>query len=97
MELVAKYHVETDLPIAKAAEAIAAEQSIGTWIECAARTIRLPPGSYRPVERRRYRLFEELFEPAGNLFGLVAFIMASLCNCFSLSAPRAISAAHQPV
>ncbi len=33
MELVAKYHVETDLPIKKAAEAIAAEQSTGTWTE----------------------------------------------------------------
>lgn len=32
MELIAKYHVETDLLIAKAAEAIAAEQSTGTWI-----------------------------------------------------------------
>ena len=31
MELIAKYHVETDLPITKAAEAIAAEQSTGTW------------------------------------------------------------------
>jgi hypothetical protein len=33
MELIAKYHVETDLPIKKAAEAIAAEQSTGTWTE----------------------------------------------------------------
>ena len=33
MELIAKYHVETDLPIQKAAEAIAAEQSTGTWTE----------------------------------------------------------------
>jgi len=31
MELIAKYHVETNLPIKKAAAAIAAEQSTGTW------------------------------------------------------------------
>jgi ribulose-bisphosphate carboxylase large chain len=33
MELTAKYHVETDLPILKAAEAIAAEQSTGSWTD----------------------------------------------------------------
>jgi len=33
MGLVAKYHVETDLPIPEAAEAIAAEQSTATWTE----------------------------------------------------------------
>ena len=33
MELIAKYRVETDLPIEKAAKAIASEQSIGTWTE----------------------------------------------------------------
>ena len=33
MELITKYHVETDLPIKKAGEAIAAEQSTGTWTE----------------------------------------------------------------
>ncbi len=33
MDLIAIYHVETELPIAKAASAIAAEQSTGTWTE----------------------------------------------------------------
>jgi ribulose-bisphosphate carboxylase large chain len=81
MELVAKYHVETDLPIKKAAEAIAAEQSTGTWTKVR--------GSDNPLAARVIRaegdLVEidfpvELFEPgnipqylsviAGNLFGL---------------------------
>ena len=50
MELIAKYHVETDLPITKAAEAIAAEQSTGTWTAVGALTIPLQPGLYRPKE-----------------------------------------------
>lgn len=81
MELVAKYHVETDLPIKKAAEAIAAEQSTGTWTEVR--------GADNPLAARVISavgdLVEigfpvELFEPgnipqylsviAGNLFGL---------------------------
>ncbi len=33
MELVAKYHVESELTIDKAAAAIAAEQSTGTWTD----------------------------------------------------------------
>jgi ribulose-bisphosphate carboxylase large chain len=81
MELIAKYHVETDLPINKAAEAIAAEQSTGTWTEVrgannslAARVI-LAEGTNVEIG-----FPEELFEPgnipqylsvvAGNLFGL---------------------------
>jgi ribulose-bisphosphate carboxylase large chain len=83
MELIAKYHVETDLPINKAAAAIAAEQSTGTWTEVkgadnplAARVIRAEGDLVKigfPIE---------LFEPgnipqylsviAGNLFGLGA-------------------------
>jgi ribulose-bisphosphate carboxylase large chain len=83
MELVAKYYVETDLPIGKAAAAIAAEQSTGTWTEVkgadnplAARVI---SGEGNSVE---IGFPEELFEPgnipqylsvvAGNLFGLEA-------------------------
>ena len=81
MDLVAKYHVETDLPIKKAAEAIAAEQSTGTWTEVR--------GADNPLAARVISadgdLVEigfpvELFEPgnipqylsviAGNLFGL---------------------------
>jgi ribulose-bisphosphate carboxylase large chain len=81
MELVAKYYVETDLPIQKAAEAIAAEQSTGTWTAVrgqdnplAARVI-LAEGNSVEIG-----FPEELFEPgnipqylsvvAGNLFGL---------------------------
>jgi ribulose-bisphosphate carboxylase large chain len=83
MELIAKYHVETDLPIKKAALAIAAEQSTGTWT-----AVR---GADNPLAARVIRaegdLVEigfpvELFEPgnipqylsviAGNLFGLGA-------------------------
>ncbi|NTV77352.1 MAG: ribulose 1,5-bisphosphate carboxylase, partial [Methanothrix sp.] len=83
MELVAKYHVETDLPIQKAAEAIAAEQSTGTWTEVR--------GQDNPLAARvisaegsdvQIGFPEELFEPgnipqylsvvAGNLFGLGA-------------------------
>jgi ribulose-bisphosphate carboxylase large chain len=83
MEVIAKYRVETDLPIEKAAEAIAAEQSTGTWTEVereklagdlAARVIQAE-GNFAYVA-----FPEELFEPgnipqylsvvAGNLFGL---------------------------
>jgi len=83
MELIAKYHVETDLPIRKAAKAIAAEQSTGTWTEVR--------GADNPLAARvisaegtdvEIGFPEELFEPrnipqylsvvAGNLFGLGA-------------------------
>jgi len=83
MELIAKYRVETDLPINKAAEAIASEQSTGTWTEV--------KGADNPLAARviglEGNLVEigfpvELFEPgnipqylsviAGNLFGLGA-------------------------
>jgi len=83
MELIAKYRVETDLPINKAAASIAAEQSTGTWTEV--------KGADNPLAARvihaEGNLVEigfpvELFEPgnipqylsviAGNLFGLRA-------------------------
>ncbi|MDM7912094.1 MAG: RuBisCO large subunit C-terminal-like domain-containing protein, partial [Methanotrichaceae archaeon] len=83
MELIAKYHVETDLPIKKAAQAIAAEQSTGTWTEVR--------GSENPLAARvisaegtevEIGFPEEIFEPgnipqylsvvAGNLFVLGA-------------------------
>lgn len=83
MELIAKYHVETDLPIEKAAAAIAAEQSTGTWT-----AVR---GSDNPLAARVISAEgketvigfpEEIFEAgnipqylsvvAGNLFGLGA-------------------------
>jgi ribulose-bisphosphate carboxylase large chain len=67
MELIARYHVETDLPILKAAKAIAAEQSTGTWTEVR--------GSDNPLAARvvsaeatdvAIGFPEELFEP-GNI------------------------------
>jgi ribulose-bisphosphate carboxylase large chain len=83
MELIAKYRVETDLPVSKAAEAIAAEQSTGTWTKVR--------GQDNPLAARvisaegtdvEIGFPEELFEPgnipqylsvvAGNLFGLGA-------------------------
>jgi ribulose-bisphosphate carboxylase large chain len=83
MELIAKYHVETDLPIKKAAEAIAAEQSTGTWTEVKGSESDLA-GRVIRAEGNEVKIGfpEELFEPgnipqylsvvAGNLFGLGA-------------------------
>ncbi len=85
MEVIAKYRVETDLPIEKAAEAIAAEQSTGTWTEVERETLArdLAGRVIRAEGKFAYIAFpEELFEPgnipqylsvvAGNLFGLGA-------------------------
>lgn len=83
MELIAKYHVETDLPIKKAAEAIAAEQSTGTWTEVRGSDNSLAARVISAVGTEVEIGFpEELFEPgnipqylsvvAGNLFGLEA-------------------------
>lgn len=103
MELVAKYHVETDLPIKKAAEAIAAEQSTGTWTEVrgadnplAARVIRAEGDQVEigfPIE---------LFEPgnipqylsviAGNLFGLGALKKVRLLD---VDLPESLLRAHR--
>ncbi|HII07087.1 MAG TPA: ribulose 1,5-bisphosphate carboxylase [Methanotrichaceae archaeon] len=83
MEVIAKYYVETDLSIEKAAEAIAAEQSTGTWTEVEREklTSDLAARVVRAEGNFAYIAFpEELFEPgnipqylsvvAGNLFGL---------------------------
>lgn len=83
MEVIAKYRVETDLPIEKAAEAIAAEQSTGTWTEVERERLArdLAARVIRAEGKFAYVAFpEELFEPgnipqylsvvAGNLFGL---------------------------
>ena len=83
MELIAKYRVETDLPIEKAAKAIAAEQSTGTWTEVQGEN---NPLAARVISAQGTDVVigfpEELFEPgnipqylsvvAGNLFGLGA-------------------------
>ena len=103
MELVAKYHVETDLPIKKAAEAIAAEQSTGTWTEVR--------GADNPLAARVISavgdLVEigfpvELFEPgnipqylsviAGNLFGLGSLKKVRLLDA---DFPESLVRAHQ--
>jgi len=67
MELIAKYHVETDLPIRKAAEAIATEQSTGTWTEVRGAD---SPLAARVIEAEgtdvEIGFPEELFEP-GNI------------------------------
>ena len=62
MELIAKYHVETDLPIQKAAEAIAAEQSTGTWtaVRGAGQSPR-GPGDIWPRELRSRSAFPRSF------------------------------------
>ena len=83
MELIAKYRVETDLPMNKAAEAIASEQSTGTWTEVKGAD---SPLAARVIKAERDQVEigfpVELFEPgnipqylsviAGNLFGLGA-------------------------
>jgi ribulose-bisphosphate carboxylase large chain len=83
MELIAKYSVETDLPIEKAAKAIATEQSTGTWTEVQGEN---SPLAARVISAQGTDVVigfpEELFEPgnipqylsvvAGNLFGLGA-------------------------
>jgi ribulose-bisphosphate carboxylase large chain len=103
MELVAKYHVETDLPIKKAAAAIAAEQSTGTWTEVR--------GADNPLAARVIRaegnLAEigfpvELFEPgnipqylsviAGNLFGLGSLNKVRLLD---VDFPESLVRAHR--
>lgn len=83
MEVIAKYYVETDLSIEKAAEAIAAEQSTGTWTEVEREKLAsdLAGRVIKAEGNFAYIAFpEELFEPgnipqylsvvAGNLFGL---------------------------
>ncbi|OPY49704.1 MAG: Ribulose bisphosphate carboxylase [Methanosaeta sp. PtaU1.Bin060] len=83
MELIAKYRVETDLPIKKAAAAIAAEQSTGTWTEVRGADNPLAARVISAEGKEAVIGFpEEIFEPgnipqylsvvAGNLFGLGA-------------------------
>lgn len=101
-DVVARYRVETDLPLRKAAEAIAAEQSTGTWTEVrgaesdlAARVLSINGNTVEiefPVE---------LFEPgnipqylsviAGNLFGLEALKKVRLLDVYL---PESLVRAH---
>ena len=103
MELIAKYHVETDLPIKRAAEAIAAEQSTGTWTEVgrSAKDLdgRVVSASGSEVE---IAFPVELFEPgnipqylsvfAGNLFGLGALRRVRLMD---VTIPEKLARAHK--
>ncbi len=103
MELIAKYHVETDLPIQKAAEAIAAEQSTGTWTDVRGQD---NPLAARVVSAQGSEVEigfpEELFEPgnvpqylsvvAGNLFGLGALKKVRLQDVIF---PQSITRAHK--
>lgn len=106
MEPKAKHHVETDFPIAKVAEAIVAERSIGTWTAVRGQD---NPLAARAISAEGTEVEigfpDELFEPGTfpnaiswwqELFGLAIFMIASLCDCFILSAPWAFSEAHQP-
>lgn len=103
MELVAKYHVETDLPIQKAAQAIAAEQSTGTWTAVRGED---NPLAARVISAEGYDVEigfpEELFEPgnipqylsvvAGNLFGLGALKKVRLQDIIF---PKSLLRAHK--
>jgi len=105
MEVIAKYRVETDLPIEKAAEAIAAEQSTGTWTEVERETLArdLAGRVIRAEGKFAYIAFpEELFEPgnipqylsvvAGNLFGLGALKKVRLLD---IVFPQSLVKAHK--
>jgi ribulose-bisphosphate carboxylase large chain len=103
MELIAKFHVETDLPIQKAAEAIAAEQSTGTWTKVRGQD---NPLAARVISAQGNEVEigfpEELFEPgnlpqylsvvAGNLFGLGALKKVRLQDVIF---PDGLLAAHK--
>ncbi|MFZ3094835.1 MAG: ribulose 1,5-bisphosphate carboxylase, partial [Methanothrix sp.] len=103
MELIAKYHVETDLPIQKAAEAIAAEQSTGTWTDVRGQD---NPLAARVISAQGSEVEigfpEELFEPgnvpqylsvvAGNLFGLGTLKKVRLQDVIF---PQSLTRAHK--
>ncbi len=105
MEVIAKYRVETDLPIEKAAEEIAAEQSTGTWTEVEREKLAtdLAARVIRAEGKFAYVAFpEELFEPgnipqylsvvAGNLFGLSALKKVRLLDVIF---PPSLVGAHK--
>ncbi len=105
MEVITKYYVETDLPIAKAAEAIAAEQSTGTWTEVEkAKYVETLAGRVIEAEGNLVEIGfpEELFEPgnipqylsvvAGNLFGLGSIDKVRLLDVIF---PESLVRAHQ--
>ncbi|MCJ7445394.1 MAG: RuBisCO large subunit C-terminal-like domain-containing protein [Methanotrichaceae archaeon] len=102
MELIAKYRIESDLPTDKAAAAIAAEQSTGTWTDVI--------GTDNPLAAKviiakgntvEIGFTEELFERgnipqylsviAGNLFGLEALKKVRLQDVIF---PKSLIKAH---
>ena len=105
MEVIAKYRVETDLSIEKAAAEIAAEQSTGTWTEVEREKLAsdLSGRVIRAEGSFAYVAFpEELFEPgnipqylsvvAGNLFGLSALKKVRLLDVIF---PQSLVSAHR--
>lgn len=105
MEVIAKYRVETDLSIEKAAAEIAAEQSTGTWTEVEREKLAsdLSGRVIRAEGSFAYVAFpEELFEPgnipqylsvvAGNLFGLSALKKVRLLDVIF---PQSLVSAHK--
>lgn len=103
MELIAKYRVKTSLPIRKAAEAIAAEQSTGTWTEVRGSESELAARVVRAEGDEVVIGFPvELFEPgnipqylsvvAGNLFGLGALDRVRLMD---VEFPESLVRAHR--
>ncbi len=103
MNLIAKYYVETDLSIEKAAEAIAAEQSTGTWTEVKGSRNDLAASVIRAEGNLAEIAFPvELFEPgnipqylsvvAGNLFGLGALSHVRLLD---MDIPEKLVLAHK--
>ncbi|MDF0590579.1 RuBisCO large subunit C-terminal-like domain-containing protein [Candidatus Methanocrinis natronophilus] len=105
MEVIAKYRVETDLPIEKAAAAIAAEQSTGTWTDVEREKLAsdLSGRVIKAEGNFAYVAFpEELFEPgnipqylsvvAGNLFGLSALKKVRLLDVIF---PQSLVSVHK--
>ncbi len=97
MELIAKYHVETDLPIQKAAEAIAAEQSTGTWTEVRGQD---NPLAARVVSAQKSEVEigfpEELFRP-GNVPQYLSMVAGNLkkVRLQDVIFPQSIIRAHK--
>ncbi|MHC1631578.1 MAG: RuBisCO large subunit C-terminal-like domain-containing protein [Methanotrichaceae archaeon] len=105
MEVIAKYYVGTELPIEKAAEAIAAEQSTGTWTEVERETLAADLSARVIKAEGNFADIGfpvELFEPgnipqylsviAGNLFGLGSIQKVRLMDVIF---PQSLVRAHK--
>jgi hypothetical protein len=102
MELRAKYIMQSDLSIAKAAEAINAEHSAVTLTAVrgadnplAVRVITTEANDVDAFQRNPFSLeiFSNIFTWCKAILSS-ALIVTSLCNYFRPSAPRASSATH---